>query len=317
MRKISVEDLTNYKILPFDLYNEAGELILNIGEDLTPGKLLRLRYVSKLYTDNEDINLEKSFDGSGFDDDSSNPYEIFYKENELNCISAITQQEIKSDFRKAIDNILDNNLEESKTICVQIRDTIVDEILNKTEDILYKSQLKFYGEYDYTHGINVAVLSTALTYKLKMSEAEIKDIALAGLLHDIGKTRISDEILEKQNRTVKECKHVQLHSQIGYRMIKREMKLEENIARVALEHHERNDGSGCPYGISGELISLPSQIIMICDVYDNLISNKGFIKVKTPKEAIKIMLDSGSKWFTPKILYTFVYMSNYNDNVPL
>ena len=382
MRLISVEEISSYKILPFDLYNENEEIILRAGEEITPGKLLKLRYVSSLYADSteeleedvieyQDVESEQDIIEESTDEDeiyleeiqikepkrrksqtkpkdpekeklaqeyekkleetkhkldyeegddepkSSIPFEHITYENELSCIPVKSQLSIKNDYKRAINTVLRDSAEDSKDIYLDVRDQIVEETLLTIDDLIYKSQLKVYGEYNYTHGINVAVLSTALAYKLKLNDSQIKDVALAAMLHDIGKLKIPKEIVEKQTLTSKESKLIQLHPQVGYRILKKEMRLSESIALVALEHHEKNDGSGYPYGISGEQISLYSQIVMICDVYDNLTSNRGLIKVKNSKEAIKTILDGGSKWFTPWILYTFVYMSNYNDTLPL
>lgn len=372
MRQISVEEISSYKKLPFNLYNENGEVIMSAGELITPGKLLKLRYIVNIFSDgdaeiDEIIESDKSLEDYAEEDEDQSidlqrvqisesdetpekdrnfpkgeeedkqyrerenidyednideddryyPYEDSAYENKLSCLAVRTQQSIKNQFKKAVTSVAKDDIKKSKEIYIDTRDQVVEETLLVVDDLIYKSQLKVYGEHDYVHSLNVAILSTVLAHKLKLSEAQIKDIALAAMLHDIGKLRLPKDILDKQTLTTKESKLIQLHPQIGYRIIKKEMGLPENIAIVALEHHERNDGSGYPYGTSGELISLQSQIIMICDAYDNMTSNRGSIKVKNSKEAIKVLLDGGSRWFTPNILYTFVYMSNYDDNIPL
>lgn len=361
LRKISVEELTNFKTLPYNLYNDFGDIVLSAGEAITPGKLLKLRYITTLYTDDietfdpnvertepaldEELDLfpsgdintdeldieavktrldkeraffteledEKEKEKKQFDD----LYDDGYIENETNCLPIMFQKEAKSQFRKAFELAQKRDSDKSRDIYQEIRDKIVEETLYVVDDVVYKSQLKIYGDYHYAHSLNVSILSTVLAYKLGLPESQIKDIALAAMVHDIGMIRIPKEITDKPLPSTKETKIIQLHPQIGYRIIRKELGLPENIAVVALEHHERNDGSGYPYGISGDLISLASQIVMVCDVYDTITSNRGPIKVKNSKEAIKNMLDGGSKWFTPKILYTFVYMSNYNDTLPL
>jgi HD-GYP domain-containing protein (c-di-GMP phosphodiesterase class II) len=228
-----------------------------------------------------------------------------------------SQSQIKKQFKRAFNLALNESMEQCKEIYCDVRDVIVEETLSAVNNIIYKSQLKVYGDYNYTHGLNVSISSTLLAHKLGLNDEKIKDIALAAILHDIGKTRIPADIISKPILTAKENKLLQLHPQIGYRIIKREMGLPEHIALVSLEHHEKNDGSGYPYGISSDLISLASQIIMVCDAFDNIISNRGTVKVKNGKEAMRMLLEHGSRWFTPNILYTFIYMSNYNDTLPI
>ena len=84
----------------------------------------------------------------------------------------------------------------------------------------------------------------------------------------------------------------------------------------ALQHHEKSDGSGHPYGIPKELISIESHVISICDVYDNLISGKGPIRIKDSRDAIKYLLEVGTKHFKSDVLYTFIHMTNYNEIAP-
>ncbi|MFA6990337.1 MAG: HD domain-containing phosphohydrolase [Candidatus Gastranaerophilaceae bacterium] len=160
-------------------------------------------------------------------------------------------------------------------------------------------------------------LSTVLAQKLGFNQDEISEITLAGLLHDIGKTRLSKEVLNSTNLNPKNQKLYQLHSQVGYKILKNEMDMPENICKVALEHHEKNDGSGYPYGISGDLISRMTQIVSVCDLYDALVSGKASIKITTPKDAIKKIIEAGSSSFSPDILYTFVHMTSFNDNIPI
>ncbi len=171
-----------------------------------------------------------------------------------------------------------------------------------------------YGDYSYSHGINVAMLSTVLADKLKVGQNLIQEITLAAMLHDIGKFKLPKQVLDKSAPSPAETKLIQLHPRLGYKIIKDELNLSENIAKVALQHHERGDGSGYPYGLSGDRIAFESHIVMVCNIYDDLTSGKSPIKVRNSKEAIKILLEIGSKWFRTDVLYTFVHMTNYNDN---
>lgn len=344
MKIVSVDELITQKILPFDLYNDDGDKIFNAGEVLTPGKLLQLRYISVLYRqefedeeefeeepeiydeDSEEYETGRERPGNRAEDEDYNYTRTKEEkqrdletefENEICCIPVKIQKDIKNTYKKALDTNTQEGAIPNSVLYVDARDRIVDEVLPMIDEVVYKSQLKVYGDYDYSHGVNVSIFSTALAYKLKFNDTQIREIALAAMLHDIGKTRIPKEILDKNQLSVKETKLVQLHPQIGYKIIKKEMGLPDHIAKVALEHHERNDGSGYPYGISGDWISIPSQIIMVCDVYDALTSNRGHVKVKNAKEAMKVMMELGSKWFMPNVLYTFIHMSNYNDTTPL
>jgi len=334
LRIVSIDELINYKNLPFDIFNDKGKKIFEAGELLTPGKILQLKYIQNLYVaEPEDMAEEPATEASAATPASTEiqpdapaqppperkpgtqlPAEIkIERENEISIVPVHTQKVIKNEFKEVMDTFVKEGIKEVNK-CLDIRDKIMDEILPEVDNILYKSQLRVYGDYNYAHGLNVAMLSTMLAEKLKLKQVSIQDITLAAMLHDIGKVRIPKSILEKQAYTPNEAKLIAIHPRLGHKIILEEMKLPENIALVALQHHERPDGSGYPYGISSEKITYETHIINVCNVYDDLNSGKAFVKVRNSKEAIKIMLELGSKWFMPDILYTFVHMTNYNES---
>jgi len=126
-------------------------------------------------------------------------------------------------------------------------------------------------------------------------------------------TEIAKEILEKTSLSQQDNKLFQKHTHMGYKILKYEMGLPEDICLVALEHHENNDGSGYPFKLSGEQISKLTRVVGLCSFFDDLTSNRTVHKVKNTKEALRIMLEVGTKKFFPELLYQFVNMFNYND----
>ena len=192
---------------------------------------------------------------------------------------------------------------------------IIQDIIPESNEVFLSSQLKLLGEYNRCHALNTAILSGAVAKKMDLSESAIYDVVLAGLLHDIGKNALPPEILSKNNLTNQEQKILQNHTKIGYKIIKVNMELPENIARAALDHHENNDGSGYPNGKSGERINIEGQIISVCSYFDNLTSNRTSYKVKNTKEALRVMLKLGTQKFSAEVLYTFIHMFSYNDTV--
>lgn len=257
------------------------------------------------------------------DDVSDNVLEIEIDEQlfnkQINLYSIITpenQIKMKKSFKRAMNDFKRKTSVKKVDLFLKTRDLILETIIPVLDTMIYKSQLKIIGEYDDIHGLNVAIMAAALTIKMKMTESEVNDIVLAALLHDIGKTRIDESILKKTNLSTQDVNLLNLHTQIGYKILHKDFHLSEPICKVALEHHENNDGSGYPYGISGDLIGLPSQIVNICNFYDNLTSERLNYPVKNTKDALKIILEIGSKNFLSGILYTFINMTNYNDSRP-
>lgn len=333
MQVISIDDLINYKKLPFDIYNEKGKKLFGEGEVLTPGRILQLKYIPILYIKESLEDIEEAINNAPEEfaeeylisdepeqqepeEDSKihQAYDIKNQhENETSVIPVHTQKVIKSQYKDILDSFIEEGIKDP-VLCFDVRDRIIEEVLPEVDNIFYKSQLQIYGDYNYSHGINVAMLSTVLANKLKVGQSSIQEITLAAMLHDIGKIRLPRQVIEKTAHSPSETKLLQLHPRLGFKIIKDELGLSENIAKVALQHHERGDGSGYPYGISGQRITYESYIVMVCNIYDDLTSGKGLVKVRNSKEAIKILLEIGSKWFRTDVLYTFVHMTNYNDN---
>jgi putative nucleotidyltransferase with HDIG domain len=339
MQVVSVDDLIDHKILPYNLYNQEFDKIMTAGEVLTPGKLLQLRYLSVILRDAEyqpssieeprhekiinvvqqpavlqSLNIKDGKIKTPQDDKVTQQDMLV---NLSSTLTAVSQVKMKSLYNQALQSISQKANESSVKIFQEVRDKVIEYVLPIIDKINHKSQLKMLGDYEVYHGLNVSILSIVLAKKMGLSQNIISEIALAGLLHDVGKTRLPKEVLDLTNITAKNIKFSQLHPQIGYKILKNEMHMPESICKIALEHHEKNDGSGYPYGISGDLISHNTQIISVCNLYENMISGQTTEQIKTPKEAVKKIIESGTSCFSPDILYTFVHMTSFNDNTPI
>lgn len=325
MKKISVEELVDYKILPFNIYNEDGEIIVNAGDNLTPGKLLQLRYIENLYCEEEEQQIKESLEmneGFSIENIHSIEQEEDPLENIINRHSPIdenSQLQLKSIYKKAYTALATNIDKDSVKQIKTIRDRLLDNLMPIIAKTHKKSQLKIIGDYEKYHGLNVALLAAMLAKKMNFSDAQLADVTLAAILHDIGKIRLPKEFHHNyyENNTSQSNNIYELHPEVGYKILKNEMHFPEDICVVALEHHEKNDGSGYPHGVSSDLIHPYSQIVSICNIYDNLISGKSAIIVNSPQEAVKKIIEMGSEWFSPGVLYSFVYMTSYHDDISL
>lgn len=235
--------------------------------------------------------------------------------NKKSKIEPQTQIKIKAFYNKILEMMVDMPPAQMVGMFANVRDKIIQDIIFDSDDALFCSQIKLLGEYNKCHALNTAILSGAVAKRMGLGENTIFDVVLAGLLHDIGKTKIPQDILIKANLNHQQQLMIQDHTKIGYKIIKLDMGLPESIAKVALDHHEHNDGSGYPNGKSGERIGIESQIISIASYFDDLTFNKTLHKVKNTKEALRIMLSMGTDMFSAKPLYTFVHMFSYNDTV--
>lgn len=147
---------------------------------------------------------------------------------------------------------------------------------------------------------------------LGKDEAECEKIKMAAVLHDIGKVGISDEILNKPDKlNEQEWKIMKNHSLLGYEMlIDSEFELMHYAARIALEHHERWDGEGYPYGKAGEEISLIGRICAVADVFDSLLDKRVYKEPWEEKVVRDYFVMMRGSQFDPQI--TDILLENYD-----
>lgn len=167
-------------------------------------------------------------------------------------------------------------------------------------------RLKTADDYTYMHSVAVCALMTALARELKLSEAEVKQAGLAGLMHDMGKAGIPLQILNKPGSlTDNEFHVVREHPKLGYDMLLKANISDPVTLDVCLHHHEKIDGSGYPEKLSSDQISLFAKMGAICDVYDAVTSTRSYKPAWEPGMALKRMA-SWSGHFDPAVFKAFV-----------
>ncbi len=187
-----------------------------------------------------------------------------------------------------------------------ISNIIMSSMQENTQIIKCISEIKDADEYTYTHCINVALYSMLIAKWLNLPENKIQDAFHAGLLHDMGKLKISNEILNKNGKlTIEEFELIKMHPVLGYDMIKDISELSESVKNSVLQHHERIDGSGYPYGLSGDSTELLAKIISIADVYDAMTQNRVYRGRTTPFDTFEMFLTLEISTFDTKILNIF------------
>ncbi len=169
------------------------------------------------------------------------------------------------------------------------------------------ARLKTKDDYTYMHSVAVCALMIALAKQLKLSDDEVKEAGMAGLLHDIGKMMIPSEVLNKPGKlTDDEFELVKRHPLEGYQMLLRTKTMSPVVLDVCLHHHEKVDGSGYPYHYDDSKISLMAKMGAVCDVYDAITSNRPYKQGWCPAESIKKMAEWSKKHFDDKVFQAFV-----------
>lgn len=152
----------------------------------------------------------------------------------------------------------------------------------------------------------VAFYALKLVNKLSLSQTEVSQIELAGLLHDIGMIGVTEEILNKtQKLSDEEYEKIKMHVHYSVKILEDIKQLNE-ITEIIKYHHEYYNGQGYPYGLKGDEIPLGSRIIAIADAYDSLVSNRAYRTSLSSAEAIKILEQGAGKQFDPDLVKLFI-----------
>ncbi len=140
------------------------------------------------------------------------------------------------------------------------------------------------------HGIYVSRLARSLAKEMGLSKEQQEEIALAGLLHDIGKLRLVSNEEEEEVFLLDEIQYVRSHSRLSYEVLNEE-GYPEDLQKMVYHHHENYNGTGYPDNLMGEDIPLGSRIIRVCDVFAALTSDRPYRKRFSRKEALSMMID--------------------------
>lgn len=152
-------------------------------------------------------------------------------------------------------------------------------------------ELKTSDEYTFKHSVDVATISMILGKQQGLSKKEVYEIGICGLLHDVGKTKVPLEILNKPGRLDKEEFDImKQHSVFGYRMIKDKPEFNDNICLGVLQHHEKINGSGYPMGVKEKQISAYAKILSVADIYDALITERPYKQAFSQRDAVEMIM---------------------------
>jgi len=214
----------------------------------------------------------------------------------------IIEENIQDIFKNAEDYMYRHKLYESSSI----RNRTIDLIMNT----LYEKSNR-----EMLHSKRVSEICGAIAVKMNLDKDKVNQIKIAGLMHDIGKMGIDENILNKpQGLSDEEYKIIKRHPEIGYRILSSSNDFSE-IAEYVLKHHERWDGNGYPGGFKGEEISLQARIIAVADAFDAMTSDRPYRKGLSVSEAIAEIKRCSGTQFDSNIAGIFVDMILTQDQV--
>lgn len=151
--------------------------------------------------------------------------------------------------------------------------------------------LKTSDEYTFKHSVDVATMSMIVARNMGMSQNDVYNIGISGLLHDIGKSKVPLEILNKPARLEpEEFEIMKQHSLFGYQILNEKKDVTDMISFAVLQHHEKMNGKGYPMGVTSEKILPYAKILSVVDVYDALVTERPYKKGLSQRTAIEMIM---------------------------
>ncbi|WNS46450.1 HD-GYP domain-containing protein [Paenibacillus sp. MMS20-IR301] len=291
MRLVSVNRLQAGMKLGKKIYNDEGLVLLADGVELTDALIKRLARIDIGYIYIEDSITEDIIIPGMLQDETRNQAlkVIRNQFQQMSGASGITKgfYHLDKKFSKVMDSIL-------------------DDMSSQEDPMIMLLDMHTADNYLYVHSLNVCLYTLVLGIAHGYSREELRVIGLGSLLHDIGKTQIPVKIVQKPGMlSDEEFRHMQAHTEIGYRILKEEPNIPLLAAHCALQHHERIDGSGYPRGLTGPQIHEYAKWLGVADSYDAMTSNRIYKKAMLPHQAVEALYVGSGTLYEQKQLEIF------------
>ena len=276
MRYVSIDDAKPGMRLAYELFDANNRIMIGSNKALTETLIMRLR--------------DLGFKGLYIDDEMTT--------------DIVVEPVISQELREAgIACMKEQNIDR----CIEIAQSIVDEIITNGTIRVDMMDLRTYDDYTYAHSVNVAVLCCVVGLCMELELADLDALVTAALLHDLGKLNIGADILYKKQRlTPEEYRIMKGHVVRSYEIIADRTDLSAAVKQTVLGHHENVDGSGYPQGLTGDEQTLLMKIIHVADVYDALTTKRPYKKPYFPCEAMEYLMGACGTYFDLEVVSHFM-----------
>ena len=193
------------------------------------------------------------------------------------------------------------------TELTEIINEMIDHILANPQIIYNIVDIRNYDRYTFTHSVNVTVISLLMGSVMGMHRNELEVLGIGAMLHDIGKITIDKKVLNKASKLdSSEFDMIKGHAREGYEILKTKVQISFLPAHVAFQHHEREDGSGYPRGLTGNSIHQHSKIVAIADVFDAMTSDRVYRKALPSYLAVREIVTNNRIKYDQNMVEHFV-----------
>ena len=287
MRLVSVNYLEEGAVLARPIINPVGQLLLQAGIKLTALYIERLKH--------------HGFDVVFIQDDRLEDIEV------RSAISASTREVAYNTVQKISEYI--GNGKETYLQMGLVRNTIlkmIDDLLYNFDILGNLSEIRGYDDYTFHHSINTTIFSLVMGIGCDYKESQLLELGMGVLMHDIGKLKVSDKILNKVDPlTEEEFEEIKKHTIYGYEILRQNQDISLLASHVALQHQEKWNGSGYPRGLKGKEIHEYARIAAIGDVYEALTSKRVYRGPMEPYQAYEYIMANSGTHFDPQSLTVF------------
>lgn len=258
----------------------------------------------------EDLALEGTMSNlDSFDFDGS----AIYGNNVI--LNSITIENIVEQSRETVKaSFIKFRFEESLNpeLLLKAITQIVERILESEDVLIHLVKIRNTDDYLFNHSVNVSVLSIVVGISMGLNREQLITLGMGAILHDIGKLMVPLHILNKpDDLTASEFDEVKKHTLWGFNIAKELKYVNEEIADVILNHHERVDGLGYPYGRKKKDISLYAKIVSVADVFDAITSDRVYRDRIDPYSAVEFIISDTEKSFDEEVVRIFLKIVGY------
>lgn len=285
MRFELITNVRENEILGKTILDTNGRVLLKSGVKLTAQYIKKLQSLGVFYIYVKDKRLE--------DVKIEDSMLCNLKQDTMQCLNKVM---------KNVGAITQKDIRECVSSVTEMIDYIIE--LGDINKSLY--EIKTHDNYTMLHSVDTGANAAFMGLAFGLNKEKLNELVIGGTLHDIGKIKVPISIIDKKGPlTDEEFGEMKKHPIYGYELMKNNFGIPNSALRVILEHHEKINGFGYPYGLKDSEISLYSKITSVCDVFDALTSDRSYRNKFNPIDAYELILSGSGRSFDEEVVKKF------------
>lgn len=286
MRHVPIDLLQPGMVLARSIYTADGRPLLNTGVQLTVGMISTLRRLGVTMLSIQDPRFQ----------------DVQVEE----LVDEQTKREALNNFAVAVQQVQGGKDFQTKQV-MQATNSIIEEIMKNKKSLVSLSDIRTRDNRLFIHSLNVCILSIVIGNNMGLQRAQLTDLAIGALFHDLGKIEIPESALKEEEQEIpKQLSQDEKHTWRGYKRLRKKNEISIVSAHCALQHHEHINGSGFPRGLHGDEIHPFAKIVAVANLFDNLIAGKDDRKPMLPHLATEYLMSQAGKTLEHEIVIQFL-----------